>query len=395
MDLERIQDALNEKGVDGWLFCDFHNRDHLAYRILGLDFNKMTSRRWYYFIPAGGEPVKLVHSVEAKKLDALPGAKKVYLPWEQLHSSLKEMLGEPKTIAMQYSPFNNIPYVSIVDGGTLELIRSFGHEVVPSADLVQQFEAVIDEGGYRSHLKAGDIVQGVKNEAFAEVGRAVSGGGKLTEYELMRFILRRFEEEGVTPGEDRPIVGINDHPADPHFEPQEKGSYVFKMGDTFLIDLWGKLKEPGSIYYDITWCGFVGDEPPEKYQEIFHVVRDARIAAVNFIRKKFAEGKTCYGWEVDDACRSVVSDAGYGDFFIHRTGHSIGEEVHGNGVHIDNLETKDERVLVPGICFSIEPGIYIEGEMAVRSEINCFITLEGKVVVHGEEQMELVRVHVG
>jgi Xaa-Pro aminopeptidase len=394
MDVGKIQAALKEKGVDGWLFCDFHNRDHLAYRILGLDFNKMTSRRWFYYIPADGEPVGLVHRVEKTKLDSLPGKKVFYHPWEQLHSSLEEILGEPKKIAMQYSPLNNIPYVSIIDGGTVELIKSFGHEIASSADLVQQFEAIIDEKGYQSHIKAGDIIQHIKNEAFAEISKALGKGRSLTEYDLMKFILKRFDEEGIESGDDIPIVGINDHPADPHFEPKEEGAYEFKKGDMVLIDLWGKLKEPGSIYYDITWCGFIGDEPPEKYQEIFHVVRDARIAAVNFVRKRFDEGKPCYGWEVDDACRDVVKEAGYGDYFIHRTGHSIGEEVHGNGVHIDNLETRDERLLVPGICFSIEPGIYLDGEMAARSEIDCFITLDGEVVVQGEEQMELVRVHV-
>ncbi len=394
MDVEKVQAALKEKGVDGWLFCDFHNRDHLSYRILGLDFNKMTSRRWFYYIPAEGEPIGLAHRVEKTKLDSLPGKKMFYHPWEQLHLSLKEILGKPKRIAMQYSPLNNIPYVSIIDGGTVELIKSFGHEIVSSADLVQQFEAVIDEKGYESHIKAGDIIQHIKNEAFAEIGKALGEGRSLTEYDLMKFILKRFDEESIEYGDDVPIVGINDHPADPHFEPKKEGAYEFKKGDMVLIDLWGKLKEPGSIYYDITWCGFIGDEPPEKYQEIFHVVRDARIAAVNFVRKRFDEGKACYGWEVDDACREVVREAGYGDYFIHRTGHSIGEEVHGNGVHIDNLETKDERQLVPGICFSIEPGIYLDGEMAARSEIDCFITLDGEVVVHGEEQMELVRVHI-
>lgn len=394
MDLKEIQNALKEKGVDGWLLCDFHNRDHLAYRILDLDFNKMTSRRWFYFIPAEGEPVRLAHRVESTKLDTLPGEKRLYHPWEELHKQLKDILGEPKTIAMQYSPFNNIPYTSIVDAGTVELIRSFGHEVVSSADLVQKFEAIIDEKGYESHLKAGDIIQHIKNEAFAEIGKAIGGGRKLTEYDLMKFILKRFDDEGIEYGEDVPIVGINDHPADPHFEPKEEGSYEFKKGSMVLIDLWGKLKEPGSIYYDITWCGYVGDDPPEKYQEIFHVVRDARIAAVNFVRKRFSDGQPVYGCEVDDACRAVVKEAGFGDHFIHRTGHSIGEEVHGNGVNIDNLETKDERLLVPGICFSIEPGIYFNGEMAARSEIDCFITLDGEVVVHGEEQMELVRIHV-
>ncbi len=394
MDVNAIQEALKEQGVDGWLFYDFHNRDHLSYRILDMDFNKMTSRRWFYFIPAKGEPVRLVHRVESSKLDSLPGRKALYHPWEELHENLKEILGEPKTIAMQYSPFNNIPYVSIVDGGTLELIRSFGHEVVTSADLVQRFEAVIDEKGYQSHIKAGKAVHQIKNQAYAKIAEELNAGRKVTEYDIMKFILDRFEEEGMTSDDEVPIVGINDHPANPHFEPKEEGSYEFKKGDTVLIDLWAKFKEPGSIYYDITWCGYVGEDPPEKYKEIFGIVRDARIAAVDFVRKSFEEGRPCYGWEVDDACRNVVVEAGYGDYFVHRTGHSIGEEVHGNGVHIDNLETKDERQLVPGICFSIEPGIYLEGEMAVRSEIDCFITLDGEVVVAGEEQMELIKIKV-
>jgi Xaa-Pro aminopeptidase len=220
MDVGKIQAALKEKGVDGWLFCDFHNRDHLAYRILGLDFNKMTSRRWFYYIPADGEPVGLVHRVEKTKLDSLPGKKVFYHPWEQLHSSLEEILGEPKKIAMQYSPLNNIPYVSIIDGGTVELIKSFGHEIASSADLVQQFEAIIDEKGYQSHIKAGDIIQHIKNEAFAEISKALGKGRSLTEYDLMKFILKRFDEEGIESGDDIPIVGINDHPADPHFEPK-------------------------------------------------------------------------------------------------------------------------------------------------------------------------------
>lgn len=393
MDVKAIQDALKDKGIDGWLLYDFQNRDHLAYRILDMDFEKMTSRRWFYFIPAAGEPVRLCHRVEPARLDSLPGEKVFYHRWEELHARLREILGEPKTIAMQYSPLCNIPYTSIVDGGTIELIRSFGHEVVSSADLVQLFEAIIDEKGYQSHLKAGEIIQHIKNEAFAEISKALNEGRKLTEYDVAQFILRRFEEDGIDPGHDMPIVGINDHPANPHFEPTYEGSYEFKKGDMVLIDLWGKLKEPGSIYYDITWCGYIGDDPPEKYREIFHVVRDARIEAVNFVRKCFSEGRPAYGWEVDDACRNVVKEAGYGDYFIHRTGHSIGEEVHGNGVNIDNLETKDERQLVPGICFSIEPGIYLEGEMAARSEIDCFITLDGEVVVAGEEQMELIRIH--
>lgn len=392
MDLKKIQAALREKGLEGWLFYDFHNRDHLAYRILGLDFKKMTSRRWFYYIPAQGEPIRLVSAVEPSRLDSLPGEKRMYSAWGELHAAIKTMLGKPKAIAMQYSPKNNIPYISIVDGGTIELIRGLGYEIVSSADLVQQFEAIIDEKGYRSHLAACDKVQRVKDEAFAEIGKALGKKKTLSEYGLAQFILKRFDEKGLTCGVDIPIVGINDHPADPHFEPKKENPYVFKKGDLVLIDLWAKLKEPGSIYYDITWCGFVGNEPPDKYSKIFHVVRDARIAAVEFVRGRFAGKKPCYGWEVDDACRKVVVDAGFGDYFVHRTGHSIGEEVHGNGVNIDNLETKDERLLVPGICFSVEPGIYFPGEMAARTEIDCFITLDSQVVVAGDEQMELVLV---
>ncbi|MCK4547903.1 MAG: M24 family metallopeptidase [Candidatus Eisenbacteria sp.] len=391
MDLARIRAELKERNIDGWLFCDFHNRDPIAYRVLGLDFGKFTSRRWFYFIPTEGEPRRLVHSVEKTKLDALPGKKDVYLPWEQLHALLRDLLGEPgKKIAMQYSALNNIPYVAMVDAGTVELVKSFGHEVVSSADLVQIFEAIIDEKGYQLHLEACERVQRIKNEAFAKIGDAIRGGEETTEYAIQRFIVQRFEEEGLTCEEEWPIVGVNEHPADPHFEPTPDNTYVIKKGDTVLIDLWAKRKVPGGIFYDITWCGYVGEDPPARYVEIFNVVRDARIAAVDFVREKFSKGEPCFGWEVDSACRKVVADAGYGDYFIHRTGHSIGQEVHGNGVHIDNLETKDERQLVPGICFSIEPGIYLEGEMAVRSEINVFITLEGEVVVAGDEQQELI-----
>ena len=390
MNLQAIQQALREQKADGWLFYDFHNRDPIAYRILGLDFAKFTSRRWYYFIPAEGEAAKLVHGVEKTKLDKLLGKKIVYSSWKQMHQELKNILGDCTRIVMNYSPLNNIPYVSMVDGGTVELIKSFGYEVVSSADLVQQFEAIIDEDKYQTHVAAGEKVQRAKDEAFGEIGNAIREGREATEYDIQQFIVRRFKEEGLTDDGDHPIVGVNGHPADPHFEPTPENTYVIKRGDTVLIDLWARLNKPEAIYYDITWCGYVGDDPPAKYVEIFTVVRDARDAAKRFVVDKFARGEICYGWEVDDACRNVVKAAGYGDYFVHRTGHSIGIEVHGTGANIDNLETQDERKLVPGVCFSIEPGIYFEGEMAARSEIDVYITLEGRMVVSGAEQEELV-----
>ncbi|NOZ13575.1 MAG: M24 family metallopeptidase [Acidobacteria bacterium] len=388
-DLKRIQDSLNEKGMDGWLLTDFHHRDLMAYRILGLPV-KFTSRRWFYFIPAEGEPIRLVSKVESTKLDPLPGEKRTYLSWKELHQSLRDMVSGHNKIAMQYSPMNNIPYVSVVDGGTVELIRSFGVEVVTSADLVQEFEAIIDEAGYQSHLEAGRLVQGIKDEAFARIREFLDRGERLTEYELQQFIARRFEEEGLNCMEEYPIVGVNAHPADPHFEPTAENSVAFKEGDQVLIDLWAKLDRPGAIFYDITWCGYIGQNPPADYVEVFHVVRDARKAAVDFVRDRFSRGEKVFGYEVDDACRKVVVDAGYGEYFVHRTGHSIGEEVHGNGVNIDNLETMDERQLMPGICFSVEPGIYIPDKVGVRTEIDVFITLKGEVIVAGDEQEELI-----
>ncbi len=388
--IARIQEELRAAGIDGWLLYDFHNRAAIASHVLGMDYGKFTGRRWFYWIPADGEPLKLAHKVEPTKLDKLPGEKRLYLSWRELHAGLKELLGPARTVAMQYSPLANIPYVSTIDGGTVDLIRSLGYEVVSSAGLVQTFQAVLDEAAYHSHLAAGERVQRIKDEAFALVGERLRAGATLTQYDLQQFIVRRFGEEGMTCMGEYPIVGTNEQPADPHFEPTPANARPIRQGDTLLIDLWAKLDEPGAIFYDITWCGFVGSAPPPKYVEIFHVVRDARDAALAFIRDRYAKGEKLCGWEVDDACRSVVEKAGYGPYFLHRTGHSIGEKVHGNGVNIDNLETRDERELVPGICFSIEPGIYLEGEMAVRSEINVFITPAGKVEVAGAIQRELV-----
>ncbi|MDX1388824.1 MAG: M24 family metallopeptidase [Acidobacteriota bacterium] len=392
MDLVAIQRALGQAGLDGWLFCDFHHRDLMAYAILGLDTSGMTTRRWFYYIPVSGDPVKLSHTVEPRKLDPLPGRQEFFLGWKELHEKLAAMLGSPSKIAMQYSPNNNIPYVSVVDAGTVELVRSFGHEVITSADLVQQFEAVSGHEGYDSHKWAAERVLKIKDEAFSVMDEALRAGRKVTEYEIKELIVKRFEEAGMTNDGDSPIVGFNDHPADPHFEPTEEGAYTLHHGDTILVDLWARRNDPPGLYYDITWCAFAGQEPPSMYVEIFDVVRRARDAAVELIRERLEGGTKTHGWEVDDACRKVVNDAGFGEHFLHRTGHSIGTSVHGNGVNIDNLETRDERVLVPGVCFSIEPGIYLKGSMAVRSEINVFITPEGKAEIAGPTQEELILV---
>jgi Xaa-Pro dipeptidase len=390
MDLTAIQTALREAGLDGWLFYDFHNRDAIAARILNMDTSRFASRRWFYFIPADGEPQKLVHRIEPWRCDHLPGRKHVYLPWQQLRASLQDMLGDAKKVAMQYSPLNNIPYVSIVDAGTVDLIRSFGVEVVSSGDLVGRFEAHLSMADWESHKEAGEVLQMVKDEAFREVARRIKAGQNPREVEIQAFMHDLMRANDMH-WEDGPIVAINEHAADPHFEPTEENSFAMKEGDLLLIDLWAKKNKPGAIYYDVTWMGYIGTEVPQRITEIFNVARDARDAGLKMVRDSFASGTSIAGWQVDDAVRKVIVDAGYGEYFVHRTGHNIGLEVHGNGGHIDNLETMDERLILPGTCFSVEPGIYMEHEkLGFRTEIDVFVTDEGAVEVMGAIQTDVI-----
>jgi len=390
MDLNAIQSALRQADVDGWLFYDFHNRDAIAHKILEIDTKRFSSRRWFYYIPANGEPQKVVHSIEPWRLDHLPGRKHVYLPWQQLHEILRSILRGARKVAMQYSPLNHIPYVSVVDAGTIDLIRSFGVEVVSSADLVGQFEARLDRHGYETHLKASEALHKVRARTFEEVARRLQAGQKIDEYEIQRYMQDEMRAEGLV-WEDGPIVAVNGHAADPHFEPTKENCSPIQPGDLLLVDLWGKLDQPGAVYADITWVGYIGDEIPEQLSHVFGIVRQARDTAVMLLEDRFQEGKPVHGWEVDDACRKVIEDAGFGQYFIHRTGHSIGTEVHGNGVNIDNLETKDERLILPGSCFSIEPGIYLPHEnFGIRSEIDVFVTDGGRVEVTGPRQDQIV-----
>jgi len=392
MDLQAIQKALKEAHLDGWLFYDFHNRDAIAARILHMDTSRFASRRWYYYIPAAGEPQKLVHRIEPWRCDHLPGKKSIYLPWQEQHHLLKQMLGSAKRLAMQYSPNNAVPYVSIVDGGTIELIRGFGIEVVSSADLVGMFEAHLSMQDWESHKQAGKALQMVKDETFKEIGKQIKEGKTPAEYEIQGFMHGLMKQEDLH-WDDGPIVAVNENAADPHFEPTAQKSYAMKKGDLVLLDLWAKKNRPGSIYYDITWMGYVGEKVPERIENRFQILRTARETALKLVEESFAAGRTIYGWQVDDACRKVVVDAGYGEYFTHRTGHNIGEEVHGNGVNIDNLETKDERKILPGTCFSIEPGIYLLHEkLGFRSEIDVFITDDGKVEVMGAKQDKVIAI---
>ncbi len=386
----QIQSALREAKLDGWLFYDFRNSDPLAYRILKLDTRTMgiTTRRWFYYIPVKGEPTRIVHSIERGKLDQLPGARKVYLPWQQLQSFVRNTLtyasGKTKRrIAMQYSPDNAIPYMSRVDGGTLELIRSFGVEPVSSADLVQKFEAVWTEEQLRSHNEAAQRIHAIIIDSFALISSRIKANLPTTEYDIQQFMEKRFADEGITNDNDPPIVAVNRNAANPHYQPSSAIHAPIKRGDFVLFDVWGKLKTPGAVYADQSWTGYVGETVPPEYTRIFNIVREARDSAVEFIRTSLRAGKPITGADVDDISRGVIKRAGFGPQFLHRTGHSIGEEVHGNGANIDNLETKDSRSIFPRTCFSIEPGIYLENKFGIRSEINVYIVNEKEALVTG------------
>ncbi len=390
MDVRKIQKALQDSKLDGWLFYDFHDRDPIAARVLQMDRNRPSTRRWFYFIPANGTPQKLVHQIEAWRCDHLPGDKHVYLSWQQQHSLLQGLLKDMRTVAMQYSPMNAIPYVSLVDAGTIDLVRSFGINVVSSGDLVGQFEAHLSMEDWKSHQKAGEVMQKVKDDTFKEIADRIKKGEYPSEFDIQQFMHDEMRQNNMT-WPDGPIVAINENAADPHFEPTAENSFKMKKGDLVLLDLWAKKNTPGSIYYDITWMGFIGETVPEKMADIFAIICNARETAVDLIRERFKKGEPIYGWEVDKTCRGVIEKAGYGDYFVHRTGHNIGEEVHGNGVHMDNLETKDERKLLPGTCFSIEPGIYLpEKKMGFRTEIDVFITEEGQINIFGDIQTEIL-----
>jgi Xaa-Pro dipeptidase len=386
-EIKAIQTALRADRLDGWLFYDHHHRDPIAGRILGLPANGLVSRRWFYFIPSKGEPRKLVHRIEAGMLDSLPGRKTEYSSWEELHRGLGRLLGGAKRVAMQYSPQNNIPYIGLVDAGTIELVRKLGTKVQSSADLVQVFEASWSAEQLTSHLEAGEIVDRITQDAFARAGEFVRSGKALSEFELKQWILEQFAANGLETA-DGPVVAVPPNNGNPHYDPTREHSKAIRAGDLLLLDIWAKFSRPGSVYYDITWVGYLGDRVPEKYAKIFGMVKAARDAAARFVVESVAAKKRVHGWEVDRAARAVIEKARYGKYFVHRTGHSIGMDVHGNGANMDGLETRDDRCLVPHTCFSVEPGIYLP-EFGIRSEVNVYVG-DSAARVTGAEQQEII-----
>ncbi len=393
MDLAAIQSALVEARVDGWLFYDHHHRDPIATSILGLDEKALVTRRWYYLIPAQGEPRKLVHRIEQGRLDSLPGSRALYSSWQELHAGLAFMLAGAQRLAMQYSPDNDILYVSMVDAGTVEFLRSLGKQIVTSADLVARFEAVLTAEQAASHFAAQKIIDSIVAEAWQEVARRLrpSSGtpAGITEYELMLWLGEAMRREGLT-FDSGPDVSVNANTSDSHYEPTAAQSAPVREGDFLLIDIWGRVDRPGTVFYDITWTAVVGREPSARELAVFSTVTRARDAAIAAVEQAFAAGRPIRGFEADDAARKVIRAAGLADFFTHRTGHNIGRELHGAGAHLDNLETHDQRLLLPNTCFSVEPGVYLP-EFGIRSEVDMMTAL-GRAWVTGRIQRELVRI---
>ena len=387
MNLDRIQQELSAQQLDGWLFFDHHQRDPLAYRVLGLPTERMATRRWYYFIPAQGQPAGLEHRIERGMLATLPGEKIPYSSWTEQTAGLRQLLSGKNRIAMQYSPQCAIPYVSLVDAGTVELVRAAGVEVVSSAELIQAFEARWTPEALETHLEAGRRVDRVRAAAFDLIRERTRNRAPLQELEVKKFVLDGFARSGLIT-DHGPIVGVNANASNPHYEPGEEVSAPIRGGDFVLLDMWAKLNQPGAVYYDITWTAFCGDRPSEEMRKVFAVVSGARDAAIQRVQTAVSAGEALHGYEVDDSARGFIESRGYGSYFTHRTGHSIGQEVHGNGANMDNLETHDERRVSPWTCFSIEPGVYLP-EFGVRSEINLFVG-DREARVTGEIQRDLV-----
>jgi Xaa-Pro aminopeptidase len=388
--LEKIQKILNEMNFDAWLFFDFRGSNDLAINILDIPKGSHLTRRFYYLVPKKGTPVKIVNGIEAGHLDHLPGKKLVYSNHTSLKKHLSDALKKVKIIAMEYSPENAIPYVSKVDAGTIELIKSYKVKIKSSGDLISMFNAVWSKEQYEENRPVAFALTEIAKEAFRFIKKKSLNDEELNEYIVQQFIMNEFAQRDYFT-DFPPIVGINENSANPHYAPSSEIYKPINKGDFVLIDLWAKMNNENSVWADITWVGYMGEKVPRKYRKIFNIVAEARDAAYDLIETKFKKGKEVRGFEVDDAARKVINKAGYGKYFIHRTGHSITTDLHGSGAHMDNFETKDERLILPSTSFSIEPGIYFEGDFGLRTEIDVYITPDGKVeATGGERQREVI-----
>ena len=380
-DLAQIQRALREFQIDGWLLFDFRGSNVLAQRVLGIAPEAAGTRRLYYWVPAQGEPRKLVHRIEAGALDHLPGEKAVYLRWQDLEAGVAALVRGAGKVAMEYSPRNANPYVSRVDAGTVELVQNAGATVVSSGDLVQLFEATWTDRQWELHLEAARHTDSAYDVAWEFIAEGVRARGAVEELDVQRAILDHFQACGMTTYHP-PIVAVGPHSGDPHYETGTGKHTSIRENSFVLIDLWAKMDDPDGVYSDLTRVGYVGRTVPEQFDRIFRIVAAGRDAAILLVRQAFAEGRAIQGWQVDQAARDSIEAAGYGQDFVHRTGHSIGRETHGNGANMDNLETREDRRVMKRTCFSVEPGIYLP-EFGIRSEVNVYLDSGGTVHVTG------------
>ncbi|HKV00515.1 MAG TPA: M24 family metallopeptidase [Ktedonobacteraceae bacterium] len=390
MDLEQVQRALRSENLDGWLFYDFRKSNPIAYQVLSLPVDSFFSRRWFYFVPVHGNPVALVSAVEAHVLHSLPGERLVFRTWQEMQSHLGTILRPGMRIAMEYSPMNAIPYMARVDGGTLELVRSFGVEIVSSANIAQRFIAQLSEAQMESHREAGRRLIAAKDALFVALGDELRAGVTLDEYNVVQRFTAIIQHSGLVLA-DPPHVAVNANASNPHYEPTSANHSPIQRGDLILFDFWAHLPEADAIFADYTWMAYAGsrDEIPAHQGEVFEIVRRARETGIAYVHEQLAKGLRVEGRQVDDVTRAVIADAGYGDYFVHRTGHSIGTVVHGNGANLDNYETQDDRVLLFSTCCSMEPGIYLP-EFGIRSEVNLLIHEHGVEVTGIPAQEEIV-----
>jgi Xaa-Pro dipeptidase len=374
---QSIQQALADMQCDGWLLYDFRRMNDLGCQFLEIPSDQLLTRRFFYWIPSQGEPIKLVHQVESHVLEHLPGKTQLYRTWQELEEHLLHLLRGCHQIAMEYSPRNAIPYVSKVDAGTLEIIKGFGVEVVSSADLLQKYTSVWSHFQFQKHLEAAEVLCVTASNTWDYLAHTLQSQAKITEYDVQQFMIAEMTRQECI-SSDPPICAVNAHSANPHYAPHSQCSTEIKRGDFVLIDLWCKKNIPTAVYADITRVAVAAPNPTPRQQEIFALVKKAQETGTGFLQSRLSQGRPPMGWEVDQVCRQVISDAGYGEYFVHRTGHNIGETDHGSGANLDNFETQDRRLLLPGTCFSVEPGIYLPGEFGVRLEYDVFIHPDGR-----------------
>lgn len=370
-----VQQSISEAGWDGWLLYDFRNTNDLACRFLELPKGTLQTRRFFYWIPKTGNPIKVVHRIESHVLDHLPGEVREFSSYEELEKRLLPILSNASKIAMEYSPRNAIPTVSKVDAGTADLIRSFGVEIESSANLMQTYTSVWTPAQFDSHVAASVVLQSTIEKAWKHIAEALKANIFIDEADVQQLILREFASHQCV-ADDPPICAVNENSANPHYSPEKRTARQIKQGDYVLIDAWCKKNTAHSVYADITRIAVIAPEPTMKQQKIFDIVKAGRDAALDLLKKRRQAKELIMGWEVDKICRDVIIKAGYGEYFTHRTGHNIGEKDHGDGANIDNFETKDFRSLLSGTCFSIEPGIYLPGEFGVRLEDDVYLNID-------------------